>query len=202
MINDATTAMAKKYPKKTALISLNRTMIYRELDDLCDRFAASLSSLNVKKGDRLALLLPNLPQFLICYFGAMRAGAIVVPCNPFYKERELELQLKDSGAETIVTLDTSLSLVLSLRERTKLHNIITTSVSDDFQNAFNPRKDERERRDTSRSHDATSLLSLLEEEKGHILSVKLPKERRYAHGRGHRHGRTNLARGSGGALTR
>jgi len=156
---------AKKYPQNKALIFSGRTMTYRQLDDLCDRFAASLPSLNVKKGDRLALLLPNLPQFLICYYGAMRAGAIIVPYNPFHKERELEFQLKDSGAETIVTLDTSLSLVISLRERTGLRTIVTTTPSDDFEGLSKAEKDETERRALSQQGDTFPLRNLLEEHK-------------------------------------
>ncbi len=156
---------AKKYPQNKALIFSGRTMTYRQLDDLCDRFAASLPSLNVKKGDRLALLLPNLPQFLICYYGAMRAGAIIVPCNPFYKERELEFQLKDSGAENIVTLDTSLTLVMPLRKRTRLRNIITTTLSDDSESLSRPQEDEAERRASSQHRDTVPLRDLLEEHK-------------------------------------
>jgi len=156
---------AKKYPQNKALIFSGRTMTYRQLDDLCDRFAASLPSLNVKKGDRLALLLPNLPQFLICYYGAMRAGAIIVPYNPFHKERELEFQLNDSGAETIVTLDTSLSLVISLRERTGLRTIVTTTPSDDFEGLSKAEKDETERRALSQQGDTFPLRNLLEEHK-------------------------------------
>jgi len=105
-------------------------MTYRELDDLTNQFSSLLVKLGVKKGDRVALLLPNTPQFLICYFGAMRAGAIVVPCSPLYKERELEFQLSDSQAETVVALDSLCPLVASVQERTRIRNVIITSLVD------------------------------------------------------------------------
>lgn len=123
---------AKKYPNNTALIFFGNKITYRELDDLCSRFASALVGLGVKKGDRVALFLPNVPQFTICYYGALRAGAIVVPCSPLYKERELEFQLNDSGAETIVALDLLYEHLAPIREKTKLRNVITTTVLDYF----------------------------------------------------------------------
>jgi len=121
---------AKKYPNSTAIIFSKKSMTYQELDKLSNKLAHSLLNLGIKKGDRVALCLPNIPQFLICYFGAIRAGAIVVPCSPLYKERELEFQLNDSEAETIVTLDNLYGLIASLRARTRLRNVITTALFD------------------------------------------------------------------------
>ena len=124
------TATARKYPEKTVLIFRDKTITYHQLDGLCNLFASSLANLGVKKGDRVALFLPNIPQFPVCYFGALRAGAAVVPCSPLYKARELEFQLNDSGAETIVALDTLCGIVSSVRRRTKLRNVITTTLDD------------------------------------------------------------------------
>ncbi len=123
-------AAAKNHPHSTAIIFFERSITYQELDDLSNRFASFLLKLGVKKGDRVALLLPNTPQFLVSYFGAMRAGAIVVPCSPMYKERELEFQLSDSQAETIVALDSLCSLVTSVHEKTMLRNMIVVSLVD------------------------------------------------------------------------
>ncbi|MEG0380546.1 MAG: AMP-binding protein, partial [Kurthia sp.] len=64
-----------------------------------------LKQLGIEKGDRVALMLPNVPQTVICYYGALYAGAVVVMTNPLYTEREIEYQLKDSGAKVIVSLD-------------------------------------------------------------------------------------------------
>jgi len=123
-------SVAKKHPHGTALIFQERIMTYQELDDLCDRFALSLMRLGMRKGDRLALFMPNIPQFPICYFGAMRAGATVVPCSPLYRERELQFQLNDSGAKTIVVLDTLHSHLAPIRQKTNLKNVIVTSLLD------------------------------------------------------------------------
>jgi len=123
-------SVAKKHPHGTALIFQERIITYKELDDLCDRFAFSLMRLGTRKGDMLALFMPNIPQFPICYFGAMRAGATVVPCSPLYRERELQFQLKDSGARTIVALDTLHSHLAPIRHKTNLKNVIVTSLLD------------------------------------------------------------------------
>ncbi len=95
---------ARNYPDATATVFFNATLTYRELSALADRFAAGLQSLGVKKGDRVALMLPNSPQFVIACYGALRAGAVVVPTNPLYTPRELRHQVIDSGAETLVVL--------------------------------------------------------------------------------------------------
>ncbi len=126
------TATAKKYPNNTAIVFFGKKITYRDLDGLCDRFASALVSLGVRKGDRVALFLPNVPQFLICYYGALRAGTVVVPCSPLYKERELEFQLNDSGAETIVALDILYEHLAPIRAKTKLRNVITTTIVDYF----------------------------------------------------------------------
>ena len=76
-----------------------------KLDLLSNQFANALVKLGVKKGDRVALFLPNIPQFIIAYFGILKAGAVVTAISPLHREREVEYQLNDSGAQTIVTLD-------------------------------------------------------------------------------------------------
>ena len=131
-LSEVLTLTAKKYPNNTAIIFFGKKLAYHELDDLSSRFASALVSLGVKKGDRVALFLPNVPQFPICYYGALRAGAVVVPCSPLYKERELEFQLNDSGAETVVALDLLYEHLAPIRGKTKLRNIITTTILDFF----------------------------------------------------------------------
>ncbi len=86
------------------LQSIGCQLTYREFAAQVDRFAAVLASLGVKKGDRVAIMLPNVPQFPIAFFGAMKAGAIVVNTNPLYTAREVEFQFSDSGCETAVIL--------------------------------------------------------------------------------------------------
>jgi len=131
-LSEILTATARKYPNNAAIIFFGKRITYRELDDLCNCFASALVSLGVKKDDRVALFLPNVPQFPICYYGALRAGAIVVPCSPLYKERELEFQLNDSGAETVVALDLLYEHLAPIRGKTKLRNVITATLLDYF----------------------------------------------------------------------
>ena len=121
---------ARKHPDHTAVIFKGGKLTYRELNDLTDRIAAALAKMGVKKGDRVALLLVNCPQFLISYFGAMKAGAIVVACNPLYAPPELEHQLNDCGAETIITLSRYYPVVKQIQPNTKVKNVIVTNIKE------------------------------------------------------------------------
>jgi long-chain acyl-CoA synthetase len=121
---------AKDFPDNPAIIYFGKRISYRELDEMVDRFAAALQDLGVKKGDRVGIQLPNIPQFVIAFYGALRAGAICVTCSPLYKARELEHQLNDAGAETLVVMDTLYPIVQEIRERSKLRNVIATSPRD------------------------------------------------------------------------
>jgi len=122
----------QQFPNSTALIFFNRTLTYRQLDDLTAQFAAALQGLGVRPGDRVMLLLANTPQFVIGYFGALRAGASVVPTNPQYVERELEHQINDSGAETIITMSLFYDKVAAVRPNTGLKRVIVTNIKEYF----------------------------------------------------------------------
>src|SRR6266480_3250459 len=100
MLDDA----AASNPKATATIFFNRKRTYKSISDAAWRFANGLRRLGIKTGDRIALVLPNSPQFVIAFYGALRAGAVVVPCNPLYTPPELQHQLADSGTTVVVTL--------------------------------------------------------------------------------------------------
>ncbi|MBS7607959.1 MAG: long-chain fatty acid--CoA ligase [Candidatus Bathyarchaeia archaeon] len=121
---------AQKYPDKTALIYFDGRMTYKELDVLTDKFATALADLGVKKGDRVAIFLPNTPLFVISYYGILKAGAVVTAISPLYKEREVEHQLNDSEAETIVVLDLLYPIVEKVWEKTKLRNVIVGGLKD------------------------------------------------------------------------
>ena len=121
---------AQAYPEKTAIAYDEREITYSQLEALSNKFAASLIKLKVEKSDRVALFLPNTPQFIIAYFGALTAGAIVTTISPLHREREVEHQLVDSGAKTIVTLDSTLPIVQKVKQKTQLRNVITTSLQD------------------------------------------------------------------------
>lgn len=107
-------------------------LTYRQLDVAANQFANALISLGVKKGDRVAVHLPNSPQFLIAFFGAFKAGAIVITFNPVYTAPEMERQLNDCGAETIVTMTRFYPMVNQIRAKTKLQRVIVTHIKDYF----------------------------------------------------------------------
>jgi long-chain acyl-CoA synthetase len=96
------------------------------MERLSNQFATSLVKLGVKKGDRVAIFLPNIPQFVIAYFGVLGAGAVVTAINPLYREREVEYQLNDSGAQTIVVLDSLYPTMAKVRQKAKLKNVVVT----------------------------------------------------------------------------
>ena len=122
---------AARFPDSSALLFYGYTISFRELDDLTTRFALALRSLGVIQGDRVALMLPNIPQAVIGYYGALKAGAIVVPTNPLYVEREIQTQVIDSGCEAIVALDLFYPRIRAVQERTTLpRRIIITSLRD------------------------------------------------------------------------
>ncbi|MCC6457503.1 MAG: long-chain fatty acid--CoA ligase [Caldilineaceae bacterium] len=128
------------YPRHIALrlilrylplgLRLGSTMTYAELDQASDRFAAALHSLGIQQNDRVAIMLPNIPQQVIAYFGTLKAGAIVVNTNPTYTARELQNQLRDSGAETIITLTGLYKRVQESKNDTSLKRIIVTDLVD------------------------------------------------------------------------
>src|SRR5437867_316166 len=107
-------------------------LTYQELDDLASRFAAGLQRLGVRKGDRVALVLPNCPQFVYCFFGTLKAGAVVVPTNPLYTVRELHGQLADSGARVVVVLSRLYPQVAEAAVGTAVEKIVVTNVKQHF----------------------------------------------------------------------
>jgi long-chain acyl-CoA synthetase len=123
---------AELYPSSAATIFFNAKRSYASLLKDAKRFSAGLRSLGVKQGDRVAVDLPNCPQFLIAFFGALRIGAVVVPCNPLYTPTELRYQLADSGAETIVVLSRGYPVVRAAREGTRIRNVIVTNIKEEM----------------------------------------------------------------------
>jgi long-chain acyl-CoA synthetase len=134
---------AAKFPSHTALIFgsvveplgdmlLDTTISYAELLKLSQRFAAALQGLGVQKGDRVALYLPNCPQFVIAYYATLMVGGIVVPCNPQYVARELQHQLNDAGADVIIALSLVYPVVEAIRDQTSLKHVVVTNVKEYF----------------------------------------------------------------------
>ena len=123
---------ARKYPDATATIFMDGKLTYRQMNALVDRFAAALQQLGVKKGDRVAVYLANSPQYIIGYYGALRAGAIVVPFNPLYAAPEVEHQLQDSGAETLLAMSRFYPIVKKVRANTPVKRVILTNIKEYF----------------------------------------------------------------------
>ncbi len=119
---------AKRYPDKDALLFQENKMSFKELKDKVDRLATCLSGFGIKKGDSVAILLPNLIPCVISYYAILRIGAIVVMNNPLYSDRELEHQLNDSGARALITMDIFGNRMIDLRPKTGIRQIIYTSV--------------------------------------------------------------------------
>lgn len=123
---------AERAPNRPAIGFFGKNLTYAEVADRAKRLARALQALGVQKGDRVAIMLPNCPASVIGYYGALLAGAVVVQTNPLYTERELEHQLADSGAETILVLDQLFPRVWNVRGKTSLRRIITVSLKDDL----------------------------------------------------------------------
>jgi long-chain acyl-CoA synthetase len=121
---------AREHPNQPAIVFLENEMSYKELDVLSDCFAAALAALGVKKGDCVGVFLPNVPQFIIAYYGALKAGAVLTALSPLHKEREVEYQLADSEAQTIVVLDSLYPIVEAVWQKTKLKNVIVASLEE------------------------------------------------------------------------
>ena len=128
---------AIKHANRNALHFEGKKITYRELNDLANQFANGLISLGIGKGSKVAIILPNVPQFVFCFYGALKTGATIVPCNPLYKEKELEFQLSDSDTDAVVILNNVIppndfySEFAKTRTRlSKLKHVFTTSLTD------------------------------------------------------------------------
>ena len=119
------------YRDRVAFINMRAELTYGELDALSRDFAAYLQTvLKLQKGDRVAIMLPNVLQYPVCMLGALRAGCVVVNCNPLYTPRELEHQLKDSGAETIVVLENFAHTLAQVISHTSVKNVVIARMGD------------------------------------------------------------------------
>ncbi|MCM3215131.1 long-chain-fatty-acid--CoA ligase [Niallia taxi] len=121
---------AKEYPKHKAIHFMGKELTFKQTFEKASNLAAYLQEIGITKGDRVAVMLPNIPQTVISFYAIMLAGAIVVPVNPLYKEREIEFILNDSGAKAIITLDILYNRVKSVQEMTSVEQILVTSISE------------------------------------------------------------------------
>jgi len=120
----------RQFAGKTAYLSMGARLGFGELDGQSAAFAGWLQSLGVVKGDRVALMMPNLLQYPIALFGVLRAGAVVVSCNPLYTPRELEQQLLDSGATVIVTIENFAHTVEQVIGQTTVRHVVVSSIGE------------------------------------------------------------------------
>ncbi|GAA4607592.1 long-chain fatty acid--CoA ligase [Actinoallomurus liliacearum] len=123
-------ASADRFAGRRALEFLGRSMTYARLRDAVDRFATALAGLGVRKGDRVAVILPNCPQEVIAFYAVLRLGAVVVPTNPLYTSSELRHQLADSGSRVVVVFDKAYETVHEARPGTMVEHVIVTSLPD------------------------------------------------------------------------
>lgn len=127
-VNDAFDEATEKWRNKTALFFYGRKISYQELREKVDRFATALSNLGIKKGDRVALLLLNSPEYIISFYAILKLGAIATAISPVYVSSEVKHQLEDSGAENIICQD----ILYEALEATglKFKNVILTNISE------------------------------------------------------------------------
>ena len=127
---DYLSELAREHGDRPALLFKGATVSYRALDSQSNALAAALAALGVRPGDRVAVLLPNCPQFFVAEFAAWKAGAIVVPLNPIYTEREFEAALTSTGATVVVALTPFYQRIKNIQARTQVREVIATSIKE------------------------------------------------------------------------
>src|SRR4051812_34470381 len=118
------------HPRRAATHFYGATLSYGRLAELVDRFAGALDELGVRRGDRVAIMLPNVPQFVVAFYATLRRGAVAVPTTPLYKQYELAYQPAAGGAGTLVVLDRLYPTARRALPHTAVRNVICTGVQD------------------------------------------------------------------------
>jgi long-chain acyl-CoA synthetase len=121
---------ARKYPDKPCTIFKGATISYKEMDLLTDKVAAALAALGVKKGDRVGVFMPNTPQFVMAYFGILKAGGVVVATNPLYTPPEIEHQVNDAGIEIMLVMSNFYEKMKVAQPKTKIKTLIVTNLKE------------------------------------------------------------------------
>ncbi len=121
---------AERFPERSALNFQGYRVGFRQLKEMVDRFATALTAFGVERGDRVALLLPNTIPCVAAYYAILKIGAIAVMNNPLYSDRELDHQFNDSGAKLLVTLDLLGNRMIDLRPKTRIKQIVISSIGD------------------------------------------------------------------------
>jgi long-chain acyl-CoA synthetase len=129
-VRDVFEESVTKFATRPAFTCMGKSITFADLDRLSAAFGVYLQANGCKKGTRVALMMPNILQYPVCLFGALRAGCTVVNVNPLYTARELEHQLTDSGAEVIVVVENFARTVAEVLGRTKVRRVIVTSIGE------------------------------------------------------------------------
>jgi long-chain acyl-CoA synthetase len=123
---------AKKYPNSACTIFRGASITYYEMDALTDRLAAGIAALGIKKGDRVGIFMPNTPQFVLTFFGILKAGGVVVSINPLYKPKEIIHQVNDAGIEIMFVMSNYYKVIKEAQPNTKIKKIVVTNIKDYF----------------------------------------------------------------------
>src|SRR5205814_315658 len=124
---------AERFPDRPAVawgVPGGKTLTYRQLREEAERFSAGLMGLGVSKGDRVGLLLPNCPQYVIAYYATVRLGAMIVGNNPLYTSRELTHQLNDVGCDVVVILDQLYANLEAIKDEVNIRRVVVTGLED------------------------------------------------------------------------
>jgi long-chain acyl-CoA synthetase len=121
---------ARKYPDKACTIFKGAQITYREMNEITDHIAAGLAARGVKKGDRVGMFMPNTPQFMMAYYGILKAGGVVVATNPLYSPREIEHQVNDSGIEIMMVMSNFYKTIKEVQPHTKIRTLIVTNIKE------------------------------------------------------------------------
>ena len=121
---------AAKYPDKACAIFKGSEITYAEMDEIINRLAGALAAMGVKKGTPVGIFMPNSPQFVMAFYAILKAGGIVVATNPLYTAREIEHQMKDSGAEIMLVMSNFYSMIKEVQPKTPIKKLIVTNIKE------------------------------------------------------------------------
>ncbi|MCS6992303.1 MAG: long-chain fatty acid--CoA ligase [Anaerolineales bacterium] len=121
---------ARKYPDRPCTLFKGATISFKEMNEATDRIAGALAAMGVKKGDRVGIFMPNTPQFVMCYFGILKAGGVVVATNPLYTPNEIEHQVNDAGIEVMFVMTNFYKTIKTAQPKTKIKTLIVTNLKE------------------------------------------------------------------------
>jgi len=168
---------AARVPNRLAIIFGGMEITYSELKILVDRFANALVSMGVKKGEKVAIHLPNCPQFAIAYYGALKAGAVFTPLSPLLAPNEVTYQLNDAEAKILISLDLVYPGICNILPDTKVEKVITTSIADCYNPVIQPLKP----LEKTPMPDTLDLAALLKENEPAVSEIEIDVHNDLAH---------------------